>query len=59
MAIFSNLSNPVSVECDDKSSGRAKTSLIFRYFNDEITSSNVSHRMLDDRETALEIAFEM
>lgn len=59
MAIFSNLSNPVSVECDNKSSGQAKTSLIFRYLNDKITSSNVSHRMLDDRETAMKIAFEM
>lgn len=59
MAIFSNLSNPVSVECDNKSSGQAKTSLIFRYLNDKITSSNVSYRMLDDRETAMKIAFEM
>lgn len=59
IGIFSNLLNPVSVECDDKSSGQAKTSLIFRYLNDEITSSNVSHRMRDDRETVMKIVFEM
>lgn len=34
-------------------------SLIFRYLNDKITSSNVPHRILDDRETAMKIAFEM
>lgn len=57
IGIFSNLLNPVSVECDNKSSGQDEFD--FSLLNDEITSSNVSYRILDDRETVMKIVFEM
>lgn len=57
IGIFSNLLNPVSVECDNKSSGQDEFD--FSLLNDEITSSNVSHRILEDRETVTKIVFEM
>lgn len=57
IGIFSNLLNPVSVECDNKSSGQDEFD--FSLLNDEITSSNVSHRILKDRETVTKIVFEM